>query len=54
MNVKLLVDLLKNTPPDLPVYMWLDGERYQICGIDDSWVDEGGYVDINAMRWSPE
>lgn len=53
MNIKLLVDLLKDIPPDLPVYVWLDGERYQICGIDDTWID-GGHIDINAIRWSPE
>jgi len=48
MNIKNLVDLLKDLPPDLPVYIWIDGERHSILGIDDSWVNEGGHVDINA------
>jgi hypothetical protein len=49
MNVKNLVDLLKDLPPDLPVYIWIDGERYPILGIDDSWINEGGWIDLNAM-----
>jgi len=47
MNIKNLVDLLKDLPPDLPVYIWIDGERFPILDIDDSLVEDG-HVDINA------
>jgi hypothetical protein len=47
MNVKNLTELLKDLPPNLPVYIWIDGERYPIVDIDDSLVEDG-HVDINA------
>jgi len=47
MNIKNLVDLLKDLPPDLPVYIWIDGERFPIVDIDDSLIEDG-HVDINA------
>jgi len=48
MTVGQLVDKLKWMADDLPVYMWVDGERYPVSDVDDSWVDEGGWVDINV------
>lgn len=50
MTVGQLVNELKWMADDLPVYMWVDGERYPINDIDDSFVDEGGWVDINVEK----
>jgi hypothetical protein len=48
MDVKTLTKLLSELPPELPVYVWIDGDRYPIVDVDDSWVDEGGHVDITS------
>jgi hypothetical protein len=48
MDVKTLAKLLSDLPPDLPVFIWIDGDRYPIVDVDDSWVDEGGHVDITS------
>lgn len=48
MKVKNLIDLLSALPPDLPVFIWIDGDRYPVVDVDDSWVDEGGHVDITS------
>lgn len=50
MTVYELTKALLDLPADLPVYMWVDGERYPITDVDDSWVDEGGWVDLNVER----
>ena len=49
MNVKKLIEALQAMPPDLPVYIWADGDRYPIVNIDDSWIEEGGWIDIHTM-----
>lgn len=38
---------LEGVNPDLPVYIWDDGERFMLQQVDDSWVEEGGWVDLN-------
>jgi hypothetical protein len=48
MKVKNLIDLLSNLPPDLPVYIWIDGDRYPIIDVDNFWINEGGHVDIKS------
>jgi hypothetical protein len=50
MTVGELIEQLKDVPPDLRIYLWDDGERYPIAGTDDSWVCEGGWLDINMGR----
>ncbi len=48
MKVKNLIDLLSELPPDLPVFIWIDGDRYPIVDVDDFWINEGGHVDIKS------
>jgi hypothetical protein len=50
MTVGKLLEQLENIPKDLPVYIWVDGDRYPIVDVDDSWVDEGGWLDINTIQ----
>jgi hypothetical protein len=50
MTVYELTKALLDLPADLPVYMWVDGERYPIIDVDDSWADEGGWVDLNVEQ----
>ncbi len=50
MTVYKLATLLLDLPPDLPVYVWIDGERYPVVDVDDSWVKEGGWVDLNTIQ----
>ena len=50
MTVGELIEQLKDVPPDLRIYLWDDGERYPVAGTDDSWVCEGGWLDINMGR----
>jgi len=48
MDVKTLAKLLSELPPELPVYVWIDGDRYPIVDIDDSFVEDG-WIDVNAV-----
>ena len=45
MTVGKLLDQLKNMPSNLPIYTWVDGDRYPIVEVNDFWVHEGGWVD---------
>jgi len=49
MKVKELIEQLRELPPNLPVYVWVDGERLKLTMVDDSFVnDAGGFVELNA------
>lgn len=50
MTASELIKALSDLPPDLPLFIWIDGERYPVIEIDDSWVAEGGWIDINSIR----
>lgn len=46
MKVKDLIEQLKNVPPNDYVFIWVDGNRYEISCID---IDSGdNMVDLNA------
>jgi len=49
MKVSELIDQLKDLPPDTLVYVWNDGERLELSMVDDSFVEEGQFVDLNAV-----
>lgn len=46
MTVQDLIDQLKDLPPNDHVFIWVDGNRYAVSGIDPDFGDN--YVDINA------
>jgi len=46
MRVKELIQALQKIPQESHVYIWVDGDRYPITDVDDSFVDDG-WVDIN-------
>ena len=49
MKVQELIEQLRELPPELPVYVWVDGERLKLTMVDDSFVDDaGGFVELNA------
>jgi hypothetical protein len=50
MTVYELTKALLDLPPDLPVYVWVDGERYPVSDVDDSFVADGECVDLNVER----
>ena len=45
MTAAELIQMLSELPSDMPVYVWLDGDRMEIKTID--LLD--GYADINVM-----
>jgi hypothetical protein len=50
MTVYELATQLLDLPPDLPVYIWDDGARFNITDVDDSWAHKDGWIDINMVR----
>lgn len=49
MKIKELMEKLASLPPDADVYVWIDGDREGISGIDESFLgDEYPFVDINV------
>ena len=49
MKVSELIHQLKDLPPDTLVYVWNDGERLELSMVDDSFAEEGQFVDLNAV-----
>jgi hypothetical protein len=47
MTVGELIEELNKFPPDTDVLAWLDGERKEVLEIDDSFVKEHRFIDIN-------
>jgi len=50
MKVSELIEQLKVYPQDSEVYLWVDGERLAAHSIDDSFVDEHWFIDINGLK----
>jgi len=50
MKVRDLLKQLENIYLDAEIFVWVDGERLRIDGVDDSLIDEEGFADINAVR----
>jgi len=48
--VRELIKQLNNLYLDAEIYIWVDGERIEIDGIDDSFIDDEGFADINGTR----
>jgi hypothetical protein len=52
MTVKQLIQELYSCPPDAKVYFYIDATRYEAYDknpIDDSFVVEKGFIDINLV-----
>ena len=50
MKVRELIKQLDNLYLDAEIYIWVDGERIEINDIDDSFIDDEGFADINGTR----
>jgi predicted component of type VI protein secretion system len=50
MKISELIEQLKAYPADSEVYLWIDGERVPAHSIDDSFVDEHWFIDINGLK----
>jgi hypothetical protein len=48
MTVKELMEELKKYPEDADVLLWVDGDRFTTADVDDSFLEEYNYVEINA------
>lgn len=51
MKVRELIKQLESLYLDSQIYLWVDGERIEIDGIDDSFIDREGFADINGIRF---
>jgi len=54
MKVSELIAQLSAVNPDSKVYLWVDGERIPAHSVDDSFVDEQEFIEINADTISRE
>ena len=50
MKLGELIEQLKAYPPDSEIFIWVDGERLAAHSIDDSFVDEHCFIDINGSN----
>jgi hypothetical protein len=50
MKVSELIEQLKAYPQDSEVNLWVDGERIAVHSIDDSFIDEHWFIDINGIQ----
>ena len=48
MIVKELMEILKQYPADADVLLWVDGDRFTAIDVDDSFLEEYNYVEINV------
>jgi hypothetical protein len=49
MKISELIEELQHADPELPVYVWVDGERLEVTMVDHSFTDQaGGFIEINA------
>jgi hypothetical protein len=48
MKVHELIQILKQYPADADVLLWVDGDRFEMTDVDDSYLEEYNYVEINA------
>ena len=47
MTAQQLIEHLKQLPPETFVYLWVDGDRFDIKEVDDCFVNNG-YIDLNV------
>lgn len=50
MKVRELIKQLENLYLDGQIFLWVDGERIEIDGVDDSFIEREGFADINGIR----
>ena len=50
MKVRELIKQLDNLYLDAEIYLWVDGERIKIDSVDESFIDQEGFADINGIR----
>jgi hypothetical protein len=50
MKLSELIEQLKAYPADSEVYLWVDGERIDVHSVDDSFVDEHWFIDVNGIK----
>lgn len=50
MKVGELIKALSSLPQDIDVFIWDAGDRLGVESIDDSFVEEDKFVDINTDR----
>jgi hypothetical protein len=50
MKLGELIEQLKAYPPDSEIFIWVDGERLDAHSIDDSFIDEHWFIDINGVK----
>lgn len=48
MKIRELIEQLSAYPQDSEIFIWVDGERMATHSIDDSFVDEHWFIEINA------
>lgn len=48
MTTKELIEILSEYPPDTAITLWHDGDRVGVDGVDDSFVESNGFVEING------
>jgi hypothetical protein len=48
MKISELIEQLKAYPQDSEVFLWVDGERIAAHSVDDSFVEEHWFIEINA------
>jgi len=54
MKIRELIEQLSAYPQDSEIFIWVDGERLAAHSIDDSFVDEHWFIEINADTSSKE
>ena len=50
MKISELIEQLKAYPQDSEIFIWVDGERLAAHSIDDSFIDEHCFIDINGLK----
>ena len=48
MTTAELIRQLSQCDPDTKVTLWVDGERYVLDSVDDTFTDPHGFVELNA------
>lgn len=48
MKVHELIEILKQQPANADVFVWVDGDRFLTIDVDNSFVDDRNFVEINA------
>jgi two-component SAPR family response regulator len=50
MKVRELIKQLETLYLDSEIFIWVDGERISAHSIDDSFIDEHWFIDINGVK----